>query len=182
MDRRNFMKNSVIGIGGILLIPSCTIEVNPYEYFTKDEASCIIAISEQIIPKDENGPGATYAGVIYYIDKQLSEVFIWEKENYMNGIKALQLSCAKLYEQTFEKLDNETQIKILCMMEENKLPGEYWKERKSSDFFNTIIAHTKQGFYGAPRHGGNKNYISYRLMEFEYPQVIGQNRYRGANV
>ena len=94
----------------------------------------------------------------------------------------MQLSCAKLYEQTFEKLDNETQIKILCMMEENKLPGEYWEELKSSDFFNTIIAHTKQGFYGAPRHGGNKNYISYRLMEFEYPQVIGQNRYRGANV
>ena len=42
--------------------------LNPYEYFTKDEASCLIAISEQIIIKDENGPCAIYAGVIYYID------------------------------------------------------------------------------------------------------------------
>ena len=35
-----------------------------------------------------------------------------------------------------------------------------------------------QGFYGSPRHGGNRNYASYRMLGLEYPPVLGQNRYR----
>jgi len=34
-----------------------------------------------------------------------------------------------------------------------------------------------QGFYGSPRHGGNRNYASYKMMGLEYPRLIGQNRY-----
>ena len=34
-----------------------------------------------------------------------------------------------------------------------------------------------QGFYGSPRHGGNKDYVSYRMLGLEYPDIIGQNRY-----
>ena len=34
-----------------------------------------------------------------------------------------------------------------------------------------------QGFYGSPRHGGNRNYVSYKMLGLEYPRVIGQNRY-----
>ena len=41
-----------------------------------------------------------------------------------------------------------------------------------------IIKHSMQGFYGPPRHGGNKNYISYKIMDLDYPYVVGQNRYR----
>jgi gluconate 2-dehydrogenase gamma chain len=34
-----------------------------------------------------------------------------------------------------------------------------------------------QGFYGSPRHGGNRDYVSYKMMKLDYPHVIGQNRY-----
>ena len=34
-----------------------------------------------------------------------------------------------------------------------------------------------QGFYGSPRHGGNKDYASYRMLGLDYPNIIGQNRY-----
>jgi hypothetical protein len=34
-----------------------------------------------------------------------------------------------------------------------------------------------QGFYGSPRHGGNSNYVSYKMMKLDYPHVMGQNRY-----
>ena len=40
-----------------------------------------------------------------------------------------------------------------------------------------IRDHTMQGFYGSPRHGGNKGYASYKMLGLEYPRVIGQNRY-----
>jgi gluconate 2-dehydrogenase gamma chain len=35
-----------------------------------------------------------------------------------------------------------------------------------------------QGFYGSPRHGGNRDYLSYRMLGIDYPQVIGRNRPR----
>ena len=44
-------------------------------------------------------------------------------------------------------------------------------------FFNLVIRHSMQGFYGAPRHGGNRNYMSYRMMGLDFPLVVGRNHY-----
>jgi gluconate 2-dehydrogenase gamma chain len=40
-----------------------------------------------------------------------------------------------------------------------------------------VRQHSLQGFYGSPGHGGNREYISYRMLGIDYPKVIGQNRY-----
>jgi len=37
-----------------------------------------------------------------------------------------------------------------------------------------------QGFYGNPRHGGNRDYASYRMLGLDYPQLVGQDRRGGA--
>ncbi|MFC2091007.1 hypothetical protein ACFLT1_09565, partial [Bacteroidota bacterium] len=61
----------------------------------------------------------------------------------------------------------------------NALPASIWEGLvNQSSLFRRMIQHTMQGFYGSPRHGGNKNYISYKLMKLEYPYIVGQNRYR----
>jgi gluconate 2-dehydrogenase gamma chain len=39
------------------------------------------------------------------------------------------------------------------------------------------VDRTMQGFYGAPRHGGNKDYASFKMMKLDYPLLVGQNRY-----
>ena len=48
------------------------------------------------------------------------------------------------------------------MMEKNKLDKVKWKN--SSLFFNKIRLHTMQGFYGSPIHGGNKNFLSFDIL------------------
>lgn len=182
MDRRDFIKTSILGAGGIILIPACASQVSPYIFFSREEAHCLIALCEQIIPADNNGPGATNAGVINYIDRQLYEVFKWEQRIYKNGLEAIQNSSKKIFNRKFENLDFNVQTDFVVKMESDTLPREYWKKTDSSEFLNLVIEHTKQGFYGSPRHGGNKDYISYRMLNFDYPQVVGQNRYRGKNV
>jgi gluconate 2-dehydrogenase gamma chain len=62
-------------------------------------------------------------------------------------------------------------------MEAGKLPEEFWTEVNQRSFFNMLLDHSMQGFYGSPRHGGNKNYVSYKMMKLDYPHVLGQNRY-----
>ena len=176
-SRRAFLRTGVAGFGSILLMPSCIRELSPYKFFTPEEASCVIALCEQIIPDDEYGGGATEAGVIHYIDRQLVAVFDYDQLMYQQGLEALQLSCLKLHDKRFEALDWDTQLQILKSMESNEMPGEYWKNISSGSFFRLVIGHTMQGFYGAPRHGGNKNYMSYKMMGLDFPLVVGRNHY-----
>ena len=177
LHRRNFIKSTSLAFGSILLFPSCLKQNSAYRFFTPEEALCIIAFCEQIIPKDES-PGATDAGVIYYIDRQLSEVFDYYQETYRVGIKNLQAYCSKKYGKTFENVVFDEQTKLLKTLESNRLKETEWKQGKPSDFFNLIRSHTMQGFYGSPIHGGNKNYMSFEMLRIDYPLVIGQNRYR----
>lgn len=177
MNRRKFIKKSAVGLTGILVMPACVYDEAPYQFFTENEAKCVVALIDQIIPEDESGPGAVYANVINYIDKQLVEVFTYDQSKYRNGITVLQKNCHKLFRKNFEELEFNLQTEILEKIETNSMDQEN-RNSELNEFFNTVIDHTMQGFYGSPRHGGNKNYISYRIMDLEYPYVVGQNRYR----
>lgn len=178
LDRRNFIKSAGLVFGSVLLFPSCLKKNNFYRFFTPEEAKCVIALCEQIIPKDES-PGATDAGVIQYIDRQLSGVFHYDQETYRQGIKNLEDLSAKKYAKDFEALDFDTQTKLLVAMESGQVDEKEWPSGKPSDFFNLILSHTMQGFYGSPIHGGNKDFMSFEMLRIDYPLVIGQNRYRG---
>lgn len=177
LDRRTFLKTGVAGFGSILLVPSCFSRSGPYRFFTSEEAACVIALAQQVIPADEHGGGATEAGVIHYIDRQLVAVFDYDQAIYQKGIDALQRSCLAIKGFRFEDLDWEAQLEICAKMDSGELPGEHWGEVDQRRFFGLLVSHTMQGFYGAPRHGGNRNYMSYRMMGLDFPLVIGRNSY-----
>jgi len=177
-NRRTFLKTGVAGFGSILLMPSCFRQESSWLFFTEAEAACVLALCEQIIPADEHGGGATEAGVIHYIDRQLLAVFDYDQVVYQHGISALQASCLELYAQRFESMDMETQHSICARLENNELPENAWVELEQSRFFSLVIRHAMQGFYGPPRHGGNRNYMSYKMMGLDFPLVVGRNHYK----
>ncbi|MGV8094938.1 MAG: gluconate 2-dehydrogenase subunit 3 family protein [Mangrovibacterium sp.] len=177
-NRRDFIRTLGLAYSSILLAPSCSTSPGPYyRVFTKPEAECLMALCEQIIPADDN-PGATDAGVIHFIDKQTSLRFPDDLKVYRQGIASLQAVCRAKYGKLFEELDGKIQVDLMKDMERNKLPEEYWPEAGQSAFFSLVLNRTMQGFYGSPRHGGNENYVSYRMMKLDYPLLVGQNRYR----
>ena len=176
IDRRNFLKITSLAIGGTVFAYSCKVTRPGYYFFTEEEARCLIAICEQIIPADED-PGATDAGVIHYIDKQMVTYFKDLQGIYRKGLAAIQNTCLSSYNLRFEELSFSEQNSFLKKLENSGFEGDDWEGIIQGGFFRTIIAHTRQGFYGSPRHGGNKDYVSYKMMGLEYPLVIGQNRY-----
>ncbi len=178
LDRRTFLRTGVAGFGSIMLLPSCIGHQSPYRFFTHEEARCVIALCEQIIPTDAHGGGATEAGVIHYIDRQLVAVFTYDQVRYQSGISAIQASSLALHDCRFEQLDSDSQRSFLKKLETRQLPGMLWNNVDQAKFFRLMIKHTMQGFYGAPRHGGNKNYMSYKMMELDFPLVVGRNHYR----
>ena len=176
-NRRSFIKKLSILYGSILLYPSCAGDAPPFRVFTRGEADCLMALCEQIIPADHDA-GATEAGVIYFIDRQTHLRFTGDLPVFQKGIAALQATCEGEYGLPFEKTEPSTQVEIMRNMERGRLPAEYWEDAHQQTFFNLTLNRTMQGFYGSPRHGGNKNYVSYRMLRLDYPLVVGQNRYR----
>ncbi|MDR1624650.1 MAG: gluconate 2-dehydrogenase subunit 3 family protein [Tannerellaceae bacterium] len=177
-NRRNFIKQCIALYGSTLLLPACSTrgKTQTYRSFSPLQADCLGAICEQIIPTDEY-PGAIDSGVVNYIDRQIYIRFPELKELYHEGIQAVNSYCTSVYNKEFTALSWDDQTQLLLTMEKGELPEEHWEKASQREFFRIVRRNTMQGFYGAPHHGGNKDYISYRMMNLNYPFIAGQNRY-----
>src|ERR1700692_5066030 len=82
MKRREFLTVPAAALGGTLLYTvagepvrlqaqDATVKV-PLRFFTAEEARVITAACARIFPSDASGPGATEAGVVIFIDRQLA--------------------------------------------------------------------------------------------------------------
>ena len=184
LTRRNLLKLSAAGILGASFGYGASVGITrwgrtpppDYRFFTAAEATRLIAICEQIIPRDD-APGATDVGVIHYIDRQLCGPLSRHQTTYRLGLEGIHKTCLQIYQAPFEQLDFKSQTAALCLIEANKAPQEFWGKQSQAEFFTLVITHTRQGFYGSPRHGGNRDYASYRMLGIAYPNLIGQNRY-----
>lgn len=178
INRRQFIKRAALGYGSLLLLPSCIqgIEKTHWRILNQDEAECLACMCEQFIPSDEYA-GAREARVVNFIDKLLYQRFTHLQAPYKKGIKALESFCKATYAKPYAGLSWDEQYMILQRMERGELPESFWEEIPQKEFFNMVLRNTMQGYYGPPRHGGNKDYVSYRMMRLDFPLLIGQNRY-----
>lgn len=178
LSRRYFIKSSTAGVTGIFLLSRCgNPKISKWQFFTESEAVTIEAMCEQIVPSD-NDPGAKEANVIYFIDKQLVSNYFVHQSAYRKGIIGLNETSRIMFGNNFEKLNWKNQYQVMLDLESGKAKGKTWEQESSSGFFNIVRDHTMQGFYGSPHHGGNKDYVSYKMLGLDSPIVIGQNRYR----
>ena len=176
-NRRDFITQVGLSFGSILLLGKCGVKDYTWRFFTDKEAITTIAFAEQFIPEDKD-PGATYANVVNFIDKQLVGPYTRFQKNYRDGLLAIENATQSMFNKSFYELDWDDQTAFMEKMEAGKLSDEFWKDVSQKDFFNRLLDHTMQGFYGSPRHGGNRKYASYKMLRLDYPHVLGQNRYK----
>ena len=115
-----------------------------------------------------------------FIDKQLVGPYKRYQDAYRKGLRGTQETSQAQFGSRFESLKWDQQTEVLKMLEAGKAKGRTWETEDSRVFFELIRDHTMQGFYGSPRHGGNYDYVSYRMLGVDYPQIIGRNRYKKA--
>ena len=175
--RRQFMKKAAIGIGSATLLASCRAPESRWRFFTDDEAKLVEAITEQIIPADQD-PGANEARVVNFMDKQLVGPYKRFQNNYREGLAGVRKTGKQMFGKTFELLTSDEQTAVLKALESEQVDEKAWSAQSSGEFFSMMRNHTMQGFYGSPRHGGNKNYVSYRMLELDYPRIFGRNKYK----
>jgi len=177
LNRRRFIALSVLGVAGICLFSRCANHSwSQWRFLTEQESLLLDALVEQIIPTDE-WPGASNAGVTNFIDLQLIGPYTRFQETYRKGLYAIQETCNTKFQKRFEELPWKEQTQFMESMSIGKMEGKNWENGLDWQLFSLIHDHSMQGYYGSPRHGGNKNNVSYKMLKLDYPKIIGQNRY-----
>jgi gluconate 2-dehydrogenase gamma chain len=172
--RRDAMKvlsmvaaSALTGGGRTAIAGNDDIPAAATHFFTPEEARLVEAVSEQIIPADKD-PGAKDARVVLFIDRQLVGPYAKHQTAYRAGLRALLETCRRQFGKPFEALAWDDQTKVLASLEAGRAPKELWKSPTCTEFFNLVLEHTKQGFYGSPQDGGNYNYVSYQMLGLDH--------------
>jgi len=150
MRRRTFLAAGIAG---------STIACSPrskssWRFFNSEEARTVEAVCAQIIPEDQD-PGATTAGVVQFLDKQLSGFYKPLRKTYRAGIAAIHRKSFECAGKNFADLPTGPQLDLLKRIE---------KDPDLKPFFSLLIEHSMQGFYGDPRHGGNRDRVSWKML------------------
>ena len=152
---------------------SCIGTVSPWRSLSEDEARTLEAICDRIIPADQD-PGAAWAGVVTYIDRQLEGPYHKLRKTYQLGIAGTNGTSLTMFGKLFVALTPQQQDAVLQTMDKGQAQGECWKQVSAKSFFDVVVSHTMQGFYGDPRHGGNRERVSWKMLRLPYPPVRGR--------
>ena len=154
--------------------PASQLKV-PLRFFTSKQASVIQAACARIFPSDEAGPGATEAGVVIYIDRQLAGPYGRDKYRYTKGPWMESVSGYGYQGKESPRETYRAGIRTLGDDFAELNPDQQDQRLQSieqSRFFQLLRIHTIEGMFCDPLHGGNANLIGWRLIGFPGP-VMG---------
>ncbi len=140
-----------------------------FEVLTAEQAKEVAAIAARIIPTDED-PGATEAGVVYFIDRALKTFASEDRAAYEAGIKEFNRVTLGMFPGVtlFSAASAEQQDKVLTELSKGQKPAgrgvRQLQAGKAGDFFPVIWAHTLMGFLVDPEAGGNRDYVGWKLI------------------
>jgi len=80
----------------------------------------------------------------------------------------------------FAELQPDDRTTLLVNLEAGKVDKQFFSDG-GKIAFEMVLAHTQQGFYGNPRHGGNKDYASWQMIGVPPTQVRGRQHYQIAD-
>lgn len=177
LSRREMLKRVVVaGVAASLPGPATASAGGvqpPAEAFatlTADEGAALRAAVARLIPADERGPGALEAGAAVYIDRALAGPLAGSLAAYRGGLAALDRYAVSSRGARFAALDRAAQDALLRDMEAGVPTG--FTPSGAAAFFNLLLAHTIEGTFSDPAHGGNVDFIGWRMIG--YPGVRTQ--------
>ncbi|MEZ5418195.1 MAG: gluconate 2-dehydrogenase subunit 3 family protein [Vicinamibacterales bacterium] len=141
----------------------------PLRALTAHEADLLDRIAELMIPSDD-GPGATEAMAVRYIDRALAGALADQREAYRVGLEALERYARQTRGAPFLQLSETRQISLLIDVESGTATGaNVGFAGSSAQFFALIRGHVMQGTFGDPYYGGNADFVGWDLLG--YPGV-----------
>jgi gluconate 2-dehydrogenase gamma chain len=159
-NRREFM-----AAGAALALSSTGCRRTSYGYLKDSDAQTLTALCDQIIPADDF-PSASQAGVLTFLDLQLTGPYRRHRKIYREGLKQANEVSRSRFGVDLAGASFQEQFQVVSALEKEAKP-----------FFDLVRAHTMQGYYGTPRHGGNRDAVSWRMLGLDEPPLRGRAQY-----
>jgi gluconate 2-dehydrogenase gamma chain len=172
MKRRHFIALPIATLPLAYRFAQATEVKVPLLYFTEAEALAVKAACARIFPKDESGPGATEAGVVVYIDRQLAGPWGKDKYRYTKGPWVESVSehgyqgketPQQLYRAGVKGLGED--FATLAAAEQDRR----LKAIEKTTFFKLLRTHTLEGMFSDPLHGGNAGMVGWQMVGYPGP-------------
>lgn len=181
--RRHFLTLSATTLGGLLIYSfdrkphrvhaqSGAIKIR-LRFFTEEEAVNVAAAAARIFPSDESGPGANEAGVVIYIDRQLASAYGRDYYRYTQppfepGVPEQGYQGKETPREIYRTgLKTLGRFHLLTSAEQDAA----LREMEKTPFFALLRAHTIEGMFCDPMHGGNRDLIGWQLLGFPGPRM-----------
>jgi len=164
LTRRQFVAAGAIG--GVALAVGCTARNHKdWDFLSDGQALALAALCDRIVPADDF-PSASQAGVVSYIDRQLARTYKRHRNTYRDGLEQADAISRERFGRDLTALSAPQQVEIVGAI-----------ERQNRKFFELVRSHTLEGYYGSPRHGGNRDAVSWRMLGLAEPPVLGRAQY-----
>jgi gluconate 2-dehydrogenase gamma chain len=164
--RRQFLQlAAAAAVAAPAVTVSCGGSRTPYRYLTAQQARTLGALCDRIIPADAD-PGAGAAGVLSFIDRQLGGPYRRYRRTYREGLIAIDELAQARFSRPFAQLPASQAGQVLAALERGP----------AAAFFRLAVEHTMQGFYGDPRHGGNAEAASWKMLGVPAVPIRGRRK------
>ena len=126
------------------------------------------AFVDRLIPKDENGPGASECGAANYIDRSLADYLAPEKPVFLENLAALDAWSRAKHDAAFADLSPEKRDEVVTTIENGT--ATVFKPNARA-FFARIRLLTLEGTFGDPYYGGNEGFAGWDLIGYPGPRL-----------
>jgi len=171
VDRRGFLKTGATAAAATAV--ACGGPTSRWRTLTEDEARTLTALCDQIVPPDQD-PGGAQAGAVAFIDRQLATHLKDRREVYRRGLQALDATSRRRHGRPFAEMPFDVQTGVLQDVEKGHVEAADWPGVDAAAFFGLARDHTMMGFYGDPRHGGNRDRASWKMLGVPDPPIRGR--------
>lgn len=164
LTRRQFTAGGALA--GAAAVAGCHgAKGSDWEFLSDAHARTLAVLCDQIIPADDF-PSASQAGAVNYIDRQLARHYQRHQAAYREGLDAADEMSRKRFGTAYAGASADQRLEIARALE---------KEQRA--FFDLVREHTMEGYYGSPRHGGNRDAVSWRMLGLDEPPLRGRAQY-----
>jgi gluconate 2-dehydrogenase gamma chain len=105
---------------------------------------------------------------------------------YRNGVRELDGIAGRDFSADFKELEEDRQDSVLEVLSGSPRPGRLTQQSRPTQgtqlmvffdddlsFFDVLVGHTRQGYYGDPVYGGNRNRVGWETIGFPGPDSLG---------
>ena len=155
-------------------------EYSDYTILSADEYATLEKVLDILFPSEPDGVGASSAGVVRYIDGLLAGRGAYLVATYRVGLRWLNEEAGREGASCFSDLARSRQAKIVDEAMTRAVaaslpldaPADGMKDIDTL-FMAAVWQHSREGLFGDPRHGGNREGMIWEWLGYSGPQLHG---------